>query len=106
MAAFPGFCHISQNEFFLTEFNGKAVTSLGARSKWLITFYPDEAIPGTEEIPMTLLLLPTDGGESRTLTLGEKVEGEEGIQIGFSTPLNPPTKNQLWTMEGVIATKR
>lgn len=106
MATFPGFCSISQNESYLTEFNEKAVTGLGARTKWLVTFYPDEATPGTEEIPMTLLLLPAGGGESRTLTLGEKVEGEQGIQIGFSTPVNPPTRNQLWTMQGMIATKR
>lgn len=102
MASFPGRCTITQGDSSLTEFQTKAVTGLGQAPTWLVTYFPELAIPGTEEVPMTLQL-ETSGA---VLTLGEKTEGDEGTQIYLMPPQTPPTKSQLWTMEDLIATKR
>lgn len=109
MAEFQeGFCHIRQGDTHLTEFDGKAVTAMGGEGKhsWHITSHPD--MPGSRHITiaMTTGLLGGSHGETKVLTVGGKVEHENGIQIYLEDLKHPPAKSQLWTLEHVIATKR
>lgn len=99
-----GSCRISQGDFYLTEFNGQAVTTIagGQEINWRLA-----SLPGSREVTIALTSGPL--AESSTvvhvLTVGKKTE-EEGIQIYLKPVENPPSKSQLWTLEDVMATKR
>lgn len=103
-----GYCHITQGDMFLTEFAGKAVTAIGDRGEhnWRLSLYPK--IPGSRQVTITMTtgLLGESHGETKVLTVGGKVEHQEGIQIFLEPLKDPPSKSQLWTLEHVIQMKR
>lgn len=102
-----GFCTISQRDFYLTEHNGRAVTTIagGEDIKWRLTHQQTTLISGQLTIALTSGPLAERSSVVNVLTVGKKTE-EEGIQIYLEPLQNPPSKNQLWTLEDVLATKR
>lgn len=104
-----GFCYITQGDAFLTELDNKAVTALGDKkeARWRITRI-EGAPPGSHYLTIALTTGVLDESREimKVLTVGGKVEHEEGIQIYLEPLQDPPPKKQLWTLEHVIATKR
>lgn len=102
-----GLCTISQRDFYLTEHNGHAVTTIagGDDIKWRLTY--QQSAPISNHLTIALISGPLAERSSvvNVLTVGKKTE-EEGIQIYLEPLQDPPPKSQLWSLEDVLATKR
>lgn len=98
-------CHISlSGENFLTEFTGNAVVGLAVGKVWNVKTHES---PGDSD-PKYIFVI--QGWESdtvkRVLTLDKDAESESAVNIKLEQLENPPSKNQLWTLEESITAKR
>lgn len=100
-----GFCHISQGESHLDDFQGNAVTTRGPNPTWKISLVNPEHLIGSHIVTIALVTELGDPAAPLVLTLGEKVE-QEGIQIVVAPLETPPSPRQMWTLEDVLPTKR
>lgn len=105
--ALEGLCTISQRDFYLSEHNGHAVTTVvgGEDIKWRLTYQNTAPISKQLTIALTSGPLAESSSVVNVLTVGKRTE-EEGIQIYLEPLQDPPSKGQLWTMEDVLGTKR
>lgn len=103
--ALEGLCRISQSDFGLAEHVEHAVTRIAGGDTWRISKHPGP--PGSNELIIALTSGPLTESSSvvQVLTLGEKTE-EQGIQVYVRPIQSPPSPNQLWTLQDVMATKR